>query len=440
MSDIDSFPHTSLSKKERMAIDRQAMPEQEAPTPGRTTSARSTWASRSRLAMLEAQRCLLCPKTVLRRRLPGRASTSRGSSATCQEGDLAGAAAVPARRQRPALRDRPGLPAGEPVRRRLHARQDGRSRSPSATWSASSPTGPQANPDAAGPASATRRAASAWRSSAPGPAGLTAAGELAKCGHDVTVFEALHAPGGVLVYGIPEFRLPKDIVTAEVDRLRARRASRSRRTRSWARPSRCPSCASEFDAVFIAVGAGLPVFMNVPGENLKGVYSANEYLTRVNLMGAWTARTPTRRSSRASGSRWSAAATSPWTRSARPGAWAPTRPSSSTGAATRSCPREPRRSTTPSRRASTSSSWSLRSRSSATTTAGSPDSAASAWSSASPTLRPPPARADRRAPSSSCRATWSSSPSAPGPTRCSPRPPRTSSSTRGATSSPTRRA
>jgi len=119
-----------------------------------------------------------------------------------------------------------------------------------------------------------------------GPAGLTAAGELAKRGHDVTVFEAFHAPGGVLIYGIPEFRLPKDIVQAEVDRL-VSEGVKIEVDAIVGRTYTVPELREDFDALFLAVGAGLPVFMNVPGENFKGVYSANEYLTRVNLMGAW---------------------------------------------------------------------------------------------------------------------------------------------------------
>ncbi len=119
-----------------------------------------------------------------------------------------------------------------------------------------------------------------------GPAGLTAAGELARSGHQVTIFEAFHAAGGVLTYGIPEFRLPKDIVQAEVERLKASGVEIEVNAiigRSWS----LHELRSRFDALFLAVGAGLPVFMDVPGEDLKGVYSANEYLTRVNLMGAF---------------------------------------------------------------------------------------------------------------------------------------------------------
>ena len=105
-------------------------------------------------------------------------------------------------------------------------------------------------------------------------------------GHDVTVFEAFHAPGGVLIYGIPEFRLPKDIVQSEVDRL-VSEGVKIELDAIVGRTYTVPELREEYDALFLAVGAGLPVFMNVPGENFKGVYSANEYLTRVNLMGAW---------------------------------------------------------------------------------------------------------------------------------------------------------
>jgi glutamate synthase (NADPH) small chain len=119
-----------------------------------------------------------------------------------------------------------------------------------------------------------------------GPGGLTAAGELVKCGHAVTIFEALHKPGGVLVYGIPEFRLPKRIVEAEVARLE-RAGVKIVCNTVIGRTFTLQELRAQFDALFIANGAGLPVFMNVAGENLKGVYSANEYLTRVNLMAAY---------------------------------------------------------------------------------------------------------------------------------------------------------
>ena len=125
-----------------------------------------------------------------------------------------------------------------------------------------------------------------------GPAGLTAAGELAKVGYQVTVFEAFHAAGGVLIYGIPEFRLPNDIVEREVARL-VESGVTIETNAIIGKTYTLAELRERFDAVFLAVGAGLPVFMDIPGENLKGVYSANEYLTRVNLMGAWGADSDT---------------------------------------------------------------------------------------------------------------------------------------------------
>ena len=122
-----------------------------------------------------------------------------------------------------------------------------------------------------------------------GPSGLTCAGDLAKKGYDVTVFEALHTAGGVLVYGIPEFRLPKSIVQKEVDGLKALGVKVETNTVIGKTVSVDELMSDEFgfEAVFIGSGAGLPSFMNIPGENLKGVYSANEFLTRINLMKAY---------------------------------------------------------------------------------------------------------------------------------------------------------
>ena len=121
-----------------------------------------------------------------------------------------------------------------------------------------------------------------------GPAGLTCAGDLAKKGYQVTVYEALHLAGGVLVYGIPEFRLPKAIVQKEVDGLIAMGVKVETNT-VVGRTITIDELMEEngFEAVFVGSGAGLPMFMNIPGENLKGVYSANEFLTRINLMKAY---------------------------------------------------------------------------------------------------------------------------------------------------------
>jgi len=118
-----------------------------------------------------------------------------------------------------------------------------------------------------------------------GPAGLTAAADLAKLGHEVVIFEALHVPGGVLVYGIPEFRLPKSIVQAEVDYIK-KLGVELRLGYLIGRIHTIPELLNEegFDAVFVGTGAGLPAFLGVPGEDLGGIYSANEFLIRVNLM------------------------------------------------------------------------------------------------------------------------------------------------------------
>ncbi len=121
-----------------------------------------------------------------------------------------------------------------------------------------------------------------------GPAGLTCAGDLAKKGYEVTVFEALHLAGGVLVYGIPEFRLPKAIVQKEVDGLKALGVTIATDTVVGRTISIDELMEQEgFEAVFIGSGAGLPMFMNIPGINYKGVLSANEFLTRINLMKAY---------------------------------------------------------------------------------------------------------------------------------------------------------
>lgn len=127
-----------------------------------------------------------------------------------------------------------------------------------------------------------------------GPSGLTCAGELRRMGYDVTIFEALHIAGGVLVYGIPEFRLPKKTVQKEIDGL-IRMGVDIKTNMVIGKTFTIDELMHEdgYEAVFIGSGAGLPKFMNIPGENLKGVYSANEFLTRINLMKAYRADSPT---------------------------------------------------------------------------------------------------------------------------------------------------
>lgn len=120
-----------------------------------------------------------------------------------------------------------------------------------------------------------------------GPSGLTVAGDLIKLGHAVTIFEALHKPGGVLVYGIPEFRLPKDIVAAECDVLAQMGVKFENSTVIGKADTIDELFEQGFNSIFIGTGAGLPNFMGIPGEDLIGIYSANEYLTRSNLMRAY---------------------------------------------------------------------------------------------------------------------------------------------------------
>jgi glutamate synthase (NADPH/NADH) small chain len=120
-----------------------------------------------------------------------------------------------------------------------------------------------------------------------GPAGLTCAGDLAKMGYDVTIFEAFHSPGGVLIYGIPEFRLPKKIVQKEINSLKEIGVKIKTNMVIGKTFSVDELFEEGYKAVFVGSGAGLPTFMKIPGENLNGVYSANEYLTRINLMKAY---------------------------------------------------------------------------------------------------------------------------------------------------------
>ncbi len=120
-----------------------------------------------------------------------------------------------------------------------------------------------------------------------GPAGLTCAGDLAKLGYEVSIFEALHLAGGVLVYGIPQFRLPKEIVQKEIDNLKAIGVHVDTNVVIGKTITIDELFEDGFEAIFVGSGAGLPNFMKIPGENLKGVYSANEFLTRTNLMKAY---------------------------------------------------------------------------------------------------------------------------------------------------------
>ena len=271
-----------ITTKQRLQIERQKMIEQ-APLIRNANFEEVNLGLPEKVALIEAERCLQCkdPKCVAG--CPVMVNIPRFIELLSQ-GNLAGAAqslvsdnALPAVTGRvcpqetqcevECIRGHKGLPVAIGYLERYVG-----------DWVR---TQEQAQPMAVAPRSGKKVAVVGA-----GPGGLTAAGELAKRGHEVTVYEALHKPGGVLVYGIPEFRLPKKIVEAEVARLETAGVKIVCNT-VIGRTYTLQELQAQFDAVFIANGAGLPVFMNVPGENLKGVYSANEYLTRVNLMAAY---------------------------------------------------------------------------------------------------------------------------------------------------------
>ncbi len=275
-------PKVPLSNKERMTITRVAMPEQAGAVRAHNFEEVNLGLT-YQLAVLEAERCIQCPKPFCVEGCPVRVDIPRFLK-FLRDGDLPSAAesllsdnALPCvtgrvcpqetQCEQVCIRNKKGDSVAIGYLERFVA-----------DWAQKNPgVLPKANPTQSGKKVGIVGS---------GPAGLTAAGELVKKGHDVTVFEAFHAPGGVLIYGIPEFRLPKDIVQAEVDRL-VSEGVKLELDAIVGRTYTIPELREDFDALFLAVGAGLPVFMNVPGENFKGVYSANEYLTRVNLMGAW---------------------------------------------------------------------------------------------------------------------------------------------------------
>ena len=271
----------AVSPKERMTILRQLMPAQDAQVRAHNFAEVNLGLS-EQLAMLEAERCLMCKNPVCITGCPVAVNIPRFIDLLAR-GDMRGAAdsllddnALPCvtgrvcpqetQCEQVCLRGKKGDPVAIGYLERFVA-----------DWANQHRDGAPALPASSGKSVAVVGS---------GPAGLTAAGELAKRGHAVTVFEAFHAAGGVLIYGIPEFRLPKDIVHDEVTRLE-QMGVKIEPNSIIGKTYSLDELRQDFDAIFIAVGAGLPVFMDVPGENLKGVYSANEYLTRVNLMGAY---------------------------------------------------------------------------------------------------------------------------------------------------------
>ncbi len=273
-----------LTKKERMQIPRQPMPEQDAKQrSGNFLEVNLGFTEE--LAKLEAERCLQCPKPKCVEGCPVGVQI-KDFIQLVAEGDFLGAASK--------IKENNVLPA---VCGRVCPQEE--------QCEAVCVTGVKGESVAIGrlerfvadyerqtvgirPADLKPKTGKKVAVIGSGPAGLSCAGELIQQGHDVTVFEALHELGGVLIYGIPEFRLPKEIVHAEVDALQKLGVEfRTNAVIGFTDTVDELMTTEGYDAVFIGVGAGLPYFMNIPGENYNGIYSANEFLTRVNLMKAY---------------------------------------------------------------------------------------------------------------------------------------------------------
>ena len=278
---IDGVGGQPLTKRERLAIERQEMPTRD-PTQRSGSFDEVNLGFTEHLALLEAQRCLACKRATCIEGCPVAVDIPT-FVAHIEAGDLPAAArtlfgdnALPAVTGRvcpqehqceaECVRGRKGAPVAIGHLERFVA-----------DWAGGHlhEVVPSVEPSG-------KRVAIIGA----GPGGLTAAGELARRGHDVTIYEALHLPGGVLSYGIPEFRLPNEIVEHEVHRLEALGVHIECNV-VVGRTYTLDELRDRFDALFVSVGAGLPVFLDIPGEGLKGVYSANEYLTRVNLMQAY---------------------------------------------------------------------------------------------------------------------------------------------------------
>jgi glutamate synthase (NADPH/NADH) small chain len=269
-------------KKEKPKVPRQKMPEQEPKVRARNFD-EVPFGYTPDLAQLEASRCLQCKKPKCIEGCPVEVEIPAFVK-LISEGDFAGAARK--------LKLRNSLPA---VCGRVCPQEDqcekvcivGKKEQPvavgrlerfAADWERTK--GEVTIPEKA-PATGKKVAVVGS-----GPAGLTLAGDLILKGHEVTIFEALHKTGGVLIYGIPEFRLPKAIVQAEVNYLE-KLGVKVECNCVIGRLETIDELLKEYDAVFLGLGAGLPQFLNIPGENFCGIYSANEYLTRSNLMKAY---------------------------------------------------------------------------------------------------------------------------------------------------------
>jgi len=280
--DLPVSGEPTLSNKERMAIPRQAMPEQKAED--RVHNFREVpFGFDETTARIEALRCIKCKKPTCMDGCPVGINIP-GFLTKIAEGDFEGGARI--------LKEDNVLPA---ICGRVCPQEEqceklctiGKKNQPVAIgrlerfladW--------EREHDKVQPLIAGKPTGKRVAIVGAGPAGLTAAADLVRMGHEVVMYEALHTPGGVLVYGIPEFRLPKKIVEFEVRQLQ-KAGVQLHNSVVIGQTITMAELQETFDATFIATGAGLPYFMNVPGENLNGIYSANEYLTRVNLMKAY---------------------------------------------------------------------------------------------------------------------------------------------------------
>jgi glutamate synthase (NADPH/NADH) small chain len=272
-----------ISNKDRMKIPRQIMPEQN-PDLRRTNFKEVNLGFTEELAKLEALRCLQCPKPVCIDGCPVGVKINDFVKLV-SEGDYAGAAAkIKEDNMLPAICGRV-CPQEEQCEAKCVVGKKGESIAVGrlerfvADYEREHIGLSKPNvKDKTGKKVAVIGS---------GPAGLSCAGDLIQMGHDVTVFEALHELGGVLIYGIPEFRLPKEIVRVEIESLKDLGVEFKTNAVIGFTDTVDELMQNGYDAVFIAVGAGLPHFMNIEGENLNGVYSSNEFLTRVNLMKAY---------------------------------------------------------------------------------------------------------------------------------------------------------
>jgi glutamate synthase (NADPH/NADH) small chain len=270
-----------LSKRERMTIDRQPMPARD-PVPRSRSFDEVNLGFTEQLALFEAQRCLGCKRATCIEGCPVGVDIP-GFVAAVEAGDLPEAARILfADNALPAVT---GRVCPQETQCELECIR-GKKGAPVAIGHLERFVADWARGHVIHTAASIARSGYHVAVIGAGPGGLTAAGELARRGHAVTIYEALHVPGGVLSYGIPEFRLPNEIVGDEVRRL-GELGVHIECNVVIGRTYTLDELRQRFDAVFISVGAGLPVFLDVPGEGLKGVYSANEYLTRVNLMQAY---------------------------------------------------------------------------------------------------------------------------------------------------------